>query len=84
MSGYAQIGSAIGSGPVEDWIGRGIALASGRQGRVDLVEAHKWFNLAAAKGDAEAARRREEIAGEMSRTEIAEALRAARAWLASH
>ena len=67
---------------VDDMVERGMALATGRAGRVDLVEAHKWFNLAAARGDQSAARRREEIAREMSRDEVQEALRAARAWLA--
>ena len=83
MSGYTQMHSVVGAGPVQDWISRGIAYASGRHGSVDLVEAHKWFNLAAARGDADAVRRREEIASEMSRSQIAEALRAARDWLAT-
>lgn len=61
----------------------GISFATGRSGRIDLIEAHKWFNLAAANGKASAADRREEIASEMSREEIAEALRSAREWLAT-
>ncbi len=84
MNGYAQMSSAVGMGPIEDLISRGIAFASGRKGRVDLVEAHKWFNLAAVGGDSDAVRRREEIASEMSRDEIAEALRAARTWLSAN
>ena len=63
---------------------RGLAFATGRTGEVDLVEAHKCFNLAAAAGDAGAARWREELASEMSRDQIAEALRAAREWLSRH
>jgi uncharacterized protein len=66
---------------IDDLIARGMAYASGRAGRVDLVEAHKCFNLAAAAGASGAARQREEIASEMSPGEIAEALRAAREWL---
>ncbi len=66
---------------IEDLFQRGIAFATGRSGPVNLIEAHKWFNLAAAKGESAAAERREEIATEMSREEIAEALRAAREWL---
>jgi TPR repeat protein len=62
----------------------GMARSTGRDGTVDLVAAHKWFNIAAAKGSAEAARRRSELASEMSPAEIAEAQRAARAFLALH
>lgn len=69
---------------LDELISKGIGYASGRAGRVDYVEAHKFFNLAAAKGDRTAAIRREEIADEMTADEIAEALRAARAWLAKH
>jgi TPR repeat protein len=47
----------------------------------DYVTAHKWFNLAAMRGNADAARLRREIAEQMSDTEIAAAQRAARAWL---
>jgi len=68
---------------IEDLFQRGIAFATGRAGKIDLIEAHKWFNLAAAKGKTAAAARREEIATEMSREEIAEALRAAREWLST-
>jgi TPR repeat protein len=51
---------------------------------VDLIAAHKWFNLAAMRGNPEAARLRREIAGEMSPEEIAAAQRAARDWLTTH
>jgi hypothetical protein len=51
---------------------------------VNLVEAHKWFNIAAAQGDQMAARHREELAEEMTREEIAAALRAAREFLRRH
>ena len=51
---------------------------------VDLVAAHKWFNLAAMRGSREAARLRREIAAEMSPEEIAAAQRAARDWLTTH
>jgi len=48
---------------------------------VDLVSAHKWFDLAAMRGNKDAVRLRREIAQEMSESEIAQAQRAARAWL---
>ena len=50
----------------------------------DLVEAHKWFNIAAVRGNREAIRLRQEIAAEMSAAEISAAQRAARDWLALH
>jgi TPR repeat protein len=59
----------------------GIAYASGRSVPIDLVTAHKWFNIAAMKGNADAARMRREIAAEMSDAEIGQAQRAARDWL---
>jgi len=62
----------------------GILSASGETGEIDLVAAHKWFNLAAARGYSEAALHRQQIADEMTAAEIAIAQRAAREWLRSH
>lgn len=60
----------------------GIAYSSGAGGLdVDLIEAHKWFNLAALRGCERGQQCRAEIAEEMSTREIAEAQRQARAWL---
>jgi uncharacterized protein len=59
----------------------GMMYSVGRDVPVDLVSAHKWFNLAAMKGNAEAIRLRREIASQMSDAEIAAAQREARAWL---
>ena len=42
------------------------------------------FNLAAIRGNDDAKRYRMEIAGEMSKRQIAEAQRQAREWLARH
>ncbi len=62
----------------------GVAYSTGTAGiEVDLIEAHKWFNLAALNGSGEAQSCRAEIAEEMSAREIAEAQRQARAWLAA-
>ncbi len=63
---------------------RGLYWASGRSGLVDLVAAHKWFNLAALKGRADAITLRREVAGQMSDDEIARAQREARAWISTH
>jgi uncharacterized protein len=60
----------------------GIAYSSGSGGiDVDLVQAHKWFNLAAVSGDTRAQECRAEISEDMTAREIAEAQRQARAWL---
>ncbi|MDO8397406.1 MAG: hypothetical protein Q7T45_06270 [Bradyrhizobium sp.] len=63
---------------------RGLYWASGRSGVVNLVAAHKWFNLAALKGRAEAIELRREVAELMSEVEIATAQREARAWITAH
>lgn len=65
-------------------IERGLIYASGRSVAADLVTAHQWFNIAAQRGDKEAARLRREIAAEMSDAEIGAAQRAARDWLKRH
>jgi uncharacterized protein len=62
----------------------GLMCCSGRDAELDLVSAHKWFNLAALRGNDEAKRYRMEIAREMSKAEIAEAQRQAREWLSRH
>ena len=59
----------------------GIKYSSGRNVPVDYVAAHKWFNLAAMKGNQDAVRLRREIAAEMTDAEIAAAQRAARDWI---
>ena len=51
---------------------------------IDLVSAHKWLNIAAVKGNREAAQYRQELAREMSGAAVAEAQRAAREWLQTH
>lgn len=62
----------------------GMMYSVGRDAPVDLVAAHKWFNLAAMKGNNDAIRLRREVANQMSDVEIATAQRAARDWLRSH
>jgi TPR repeat protein len=61
----------------------GVAYSTGSNGvECDLVEAHKWFNLAAVAGHEEAAHCRAEVSDDMTAREIAEAQRRARQWLA--
>jgi TPR repeat protein len=62
----------------------GMLYATGRDVEADLVVAHKWFNLAAARGNQSALVRRTELAREMSADQIAEAQKLAREWLQTH
>ncbi len=68
----------------EDCFALGMMHSSGAGVPVDLVQAHKWFNIAAMRGHSDAARLRREIAEQMSDSEIGHAQRAARAWLQAH
>jgi uncharacterized protein len=63
---------------------RGLYWSSGRSGVINLVAAHKWFNLAALKGRVDAIQMRREVAELMSETEIASAQREARDWITTH
>jgi hypothetical protein len=63
---------------------RGLYWSSGRSGVVNLVAAHKWFNLAALKGRVDAVQMRREVAELMSETEISAAQREARDWITTH
>jgi uncharacterized protein len=59
----------------------GMMYSTGRSVPADFVTAHKWFNIAAMRGNREAVQHRREIAAELSEAEIAAAQRAARDWL---
>lgn len=62
----------------------GMIYSTGSGGvEVDLVQAHKWFNLAALSGNEAGQSCRAEIADDMTAREIAEAQRQARAWLSA-
>lgn len=62
----------------------GLMYASGREVERDFVSAHKWFNLAALRGNEAAKHYRLELAAEMTNAEIARAQRLARDWLSTH
>lgn len=68
----------------EAFLELGMKYASGRSGPVDLVTAHKWLNVAVARGCRTAANARSELAREMSAEEIAAAQREARLFLTRH
>jgi uncharacterized protein len=76
--------AAAATGSPSAYFDLGVAFSTGSHGvACDLIEAHKWFNLAAAQGHEEAAWCRADISDEMSAREIAEAQRRARQWLGS-
>ena len=62
----------------------GLTYSTGRDVEQDLVDAHKWFNLAALKGNRDALQYRVEIAREMTEHQIAAAQKSAREWLAAN
>jgi uncharacterized protein len=75
---------AAAAGDLSAYYDLGVAFSTGSHGAdIDLVEAHKWFNLAATKGHDEAGLCRSDIADEMTAREIAEAQRRAREWLSA-
>jgi len=61
----------------------GLVYSTGQGVPLDYVEAHKWFNLAAMRGNEEARACRAQLAQDMTAVEIAEAQRQAREWLLS-
>ena len=68
----------------DELLALGLKYCFGRGVSQSYVEAHKWFNLAAMKGNENAKSYRCELAREMSASEIAEAQRQARAWMTLH
>lgn len=62
----------------------GLIYSIGKGVEVDLITAHKWFNLAAMHGSEAVRACRADLAREMKPHEVAEAQRQAREWLASH
>ena len=73
--------AALGGAGADVFYQLGILYSAGGEIPADYVEAHKWFNIAAAKGNQDAIRLRREIADQMSEPEISSAQRAARDWL---
>jgi TPR repeat protein len=57
----------------------GLIYSTGQE--IDLVQAHMWFNLAAARGSEAAKECRRELSDMMTKDLIAEAQRRAREWL---
>ncbi|ABQ61481.1 Hypothetical protein, conserved [Brucella ceti str. Cudo] len=62
----------------------GMKYAIGRDCEIDVIEAHKWLNIAAIRGNQKAERMRNQVAATMSKSELAAALRCAREWMTAH
>lgn len=76
--------AAAAQGDLSAYFDLGVVYSTGSHGvDCDLIEAHKWFNLAAVSGFEEAAQCRAEISEDMTAREIAEAQRRAREWLSA-
>jgi len=76
--------AAAADGDIDAYFDLGVAYSTGSHGvTCDLIEAHKWFNLAAVAGHDEAQWCRADISEEMNVREIAEAQRRAREWLSA-
>ena len=81
----AQFHAAVTAGAqADDLYKLGLVYSTGQGGPVDLVEAHKLFNLAAVRGLEAAKACRQEMADQMSAGEVAQALKAAREWMTRH
>ena len=81
--GEFDAGQAAGPVAAEALYQLGIRYAAGRGVERDYVTAHKWFNLAAMQGCERAKQERSALADEMSRDQIFEAQRQARAWMST-
>jgi TPR repeat protein len=78
----AAQGDAAQGNEAEAFFDLGMAFSTGSDAvAIDLVEAHKWFNLAAVGGHEHAAQCRADVADDMTARDIAEAQRRAREWL---
>ncbi|MGI9483117.1 MAG: SEL1-like repeat protein [Hyphomicrobiales bacterium] len=80
-SGVDRIKVDARSGAADALLQLGLMYSLGREVKRDLVAAHKWFNLAALRGNVSARTYRTEIASELSQGEVATAQRMARDWL---
>jgi TPR repeat protein len=84
MADIEMLGELPEPKDAEDCFALGMNYSSGAGVAVDLVQAHKWFNIAAMRGHPDGARLRKEIAEQMADAEIGCAQRAARDWLKGH
>jgi len=70
------------AGDIDACFELGVSFSAGADGcPLDLIAAHKWFNIAALGGNVRAMECRAEVAEDMTAREIVEAQRQARAML---
>ena len=81
VDSLAQYERDAAVGRAEALYNPGLAYSTGHGVTQDFVVAHKWFNLAAMRGSDQAKSWRNQIAGEMSAGQIAQAQKLAREWL---
>jgi localization factor PodJL len=73
---------AAGYGIPDSQYNLAVLYARGLTGSKNLAESYKWFALAAAQGDKEAAHKRDEVAAELDAKQLAAAKQAVKAWTA--
>ena len=77
--------AVIAKAEAEDLFRLGLIYSTDHEDRgPDMIEAHKWFNLAAMLGSKPAQAYRSELTMEMSNEDVTLAQRAARGWLAEN
>ncbi len=76
LAGHTEL--AVQTGAPDALFELGILYATGRDVDIDLVTAHKWFNLAAVRGNISARTYRVELAREITAHQISDAQRQAR------
>ena len=72
--------SAAASGDRRAMLALGRLLVQGRGAPQDYVEAHKWLNLAASRGERAALKERDALAAKMTAEQVAAAQEQAKAW----
>ncbi|MGE3250589.1 MAG: hypothetical protein AB7J28_13300 [Hyphomonadaceae bacterium] len=77
----AEARKAASEGACDGLYKLGLIYSTGNGEEIDLIEAHKWFNLAASRGSQAAKECRKELADQMTSAQVAAAQRAAREWL---
>ncbi|MDP4823670.1 MAG: hypothetical protein NWR47_06955 [Aestuariivirgaceae bacterium] len=78
IEGFGQVSPAASA---EAMFELGLLYCLGRGVEMDLVTAHKWFNIAAMRGCTAAREYRTEICRDMTAQQISEAQRGAREWI---
>jgi localization factor PodJL len=73
---------AAGYGIADSQYNLAVLYARGLTGSKNLIESYKWFALAAAQGDKEAARKRDEVAVQLDAKDLALAKQAVKRWVA--